>query len=71
MKNLDIALMLIMLILTTITSYHFYNVLSVYLTDTIGMSDDYLGYVYLIGTVFYAITNILVPKYLCNVFTRR
>jgi sugar phosphate permease len=68
---MDITLVFALIILEGATVFHYENVLSVYLVDTLGMSDDYLGYIFAIKYIVYGIMGVLIPKYVSKWFQRR
>jgi hypothetical protein len=70
-SQLDLCLLLSVNIIVGLTVFHYENVLSVYLTDTIGMKEDYLGYIFAIKSLVYAPMGYITPKYIYGIFTRR
>lgn len=63
--------MFTLVILEGATVFHYENVLSVYLVDSLGMSDDHLGYVFAVKSFVYGVMSYLTPKYICKWLQRR
>ncbi len=68
--NFDLLTLLFILCLMNMTIFSFENILSVYLTDTLLMNVDYIGYIFGVRAGAYAIMSLITPR-LCKVFRKR
>ena len=63
--------MFTLVVLEGATVFHYENVLSVYLTETLGMSTDYIGFIFAVKSFTYGVMCVLTPRYICKWMPRR
>lgn len=59
--HLDLAILLVIIALINVTIFQFENILSLYLTGTLNMSSNYIGYIFSVRAFAYAIMSLITP----------